>query len=494
MPAKTGELIASLNTKAQQQEQALVANTSTVQRIILWCFFALVAVLISGCGQQQQPSVLTSGDVESIKQPIAHPISLPPKPPLKQEVYLWQRQWRLDNQAALIDSQADFQGLRILALQAHPQKTGADTWFEVAVNHQWLQTDPRPKIAVVRLDGQLARLNSTEALDHIERMLKHWRAQGTEISGIEIDHDSGSSKLLAYANFLQQLRAKLAASAPLNHLKLSITALPAWMTSPNFHALFPAIDELVLQIHSVSDPRNGLFDAEQGWRWLETLAQLSPVPYLVALPSYGSMVISTPQGFEVESETPTRYQLNQHSHAQELMADPHVLQQFVAQLQQKHQDTTWHHFTGIVWFRLPLTGDKRIWPLKTLRAVAHQGQLKADIQVQISQTAPHAINNLSTQASESPRRSLFQISLINLGNVAGDVPMQLSLAGQACSGYDAQNGYRVKSNKQINDKAIDDQQSQQFLIWQRNNTTTQDRQLNPNARRVIGWARCHILK
>lgn len=484
MSAKVSQFIASRNANAQQQGQTFFAKASKLQRVILCCFFALASSLVSSCGQQSP--AMSHRDLQPIKPAV-------PALPMQQEVYVWQRQWRADNQTALVDSQADFHGLRILALQAHPQKTGADTWFEVAVNHTWLQADPRPKIAVVRLDGQLARLNATEVIEHIERMLEHWRAQGTELRGIEIDHDSASSKLLAYADFLQQLRVKLTASAPLQHLTLSITALPAWMTNPNFTALFPSIDELVLQIHSVSDPRSGLFDAEQGWRWLETLAQISTVPYFVALPSYGSIVISTPQGFTVESETPIRYQLNQHSHAQELMADPHVLQQFVVRLKQKHQDTTWHNFTGIVWFRLPLAGDKRIWPLKTLRAVAHQGLLKADIQLQISQTDTLAINNSNTQASESPSRSLFQISLINQGNVAGEIPMQLSLAGQACNGYDAQNGYTVKSAKQIKDKAVAAQVSQQSLIWQRYDTANQDRQLNPNARRVVGWARCNTL-
>lgn len=57
---------------------------------------------------------------------------------------------------------------------------------------------------------------------------------------------------------------------------------------------------------------------------------------------------------------------SQHLARQELMADPQVLQSFVKKL---------HTFTdpklkGMIWFRLPLEGDKRVWPLSTLIAVA----------------------------------------------------------------------------------------------------------------------------
>ncbi|MGL4750405.1 MAG: DUF3142 domain-containing protein, partial [Shewanella sp.] len=216
---------------------------------------------------------------------------------LSQEVYVWQRQWRDANQSALVESQGAFNGVRILALQAHPKPNGADIWFEVNVNHAWLQADPRPKVAVIRLDGQLTRLNNSEVISKIRELLKQWQAQGTVIAGIEIDHDSASSKLAAYNAFLRQLKSQIP-----NTLKLSITALPAWLSSSDFPSLFEHINELVLQIHSVSDPRLGLFDATQGWHWVEQLSQLAKVPYLIALPSYGSAVYSTTSDYRVESE------------------------------------------------------------------------------------------------------------------------------------------------------------------------------------------------
>ena len=84
-----------------------------------------------------------------------------------------------------------------------------------------------------------------------------------------------------------------------------------------------------------------------------------------------------------------------------------------------------------------------------------------------------------------------------VGNLAGKLPGQLSLAAQACSGYDAQNGYQAKLTQGI-------------LVWQLPQATSTERaaapassqfapnlisaiELSPNGRRVIGWARCESL-
>ncbi|MFV0595019.1 DUF3142 domain-containing protein [Shewanella sp.] len=409
---------------------------------------------------------------------------------LSQEVYVWQRQWRDANQSALVESQSTFNGVRILALQAHPKPNGTDIWFEVRVNHEWLQADPRPKVAVIRLDGQLTRLNNREALQKILALIQDWQAKGTKLAGIEIDHDSASSKLAAYNAFLRELKSQLP-----HTLKLSITSLPAWLSSPAFPPLFDNIDELVLQIHSVSDPRLGLFDPAQGWQWVEQLSRLTKVPYLIALPSYGSAVYSTASGYRVENEVPMRMPLadtasSQHVARQELMANPQVLQSFVKKL---------HTFAdpklkGMIWFRLPLEGDKRVWPLSTLIAVAKQQALAPHIELEI---VSQANASLALIPNEAPKSTLFQLVLVNKGNLAGKLPSQLSLAAQSCSGYDAQNGYQAKL-------------TQGTLVWQLPQATSTERaaepassqfapnlisavELSPNGRRVIGWARCESL-
>ena len=268
----------------------------------------------------------------------------------------------------------------------------------------------------------------------------------------------------------------------------------------------------MLQIHSVSDPRLGLFDAEQGWQWVQQLSKISAVPYLIALPAYGSAVISTASGYKVESETPLRDQRQSANAVQELMADPQMLQAFV----QKLQNQTDEKLKGIIWFRLPLEGDKRVWPLSTLIAVAQQGVLTPNIELEIrGKTTASNFMEPNLNDGNTPNKDeaqLYQLILINKGNIAGSLPRILSLAAQACSGYDAQNGYSVskmqgqlawqlttelaetpKNKSSPIESAAPSISTQAHSLSKIPNTEIQQYMLNPGGQKVIGWARCESL-
>ncbi len=196
-------------------------------------------------------------------------------PPLDQQLYVWQRQWTSAHDAALQDSRADFSTLRVLALQAFPQAG----WSRARVDPALLKRDGRPLIAVIRLDGQLKSLDQDDVTTHIQQVLSEWQGQGLTLSGVEIDHDAGSARLPAYREFLTHLRAALPAALP-----LSITALPAWLDSPELPALLATVDSSVLQVHAVSDPRRGLFDPEQARKWVNAWSLITSKPFYLALP------------------------------------------------------------------------------------------------------------------------------------------------------------------------------------------------------------------
>ncbi|PZW77361.1 uncharacterized protein DUF3142 [Pseudomonas sp. 2848] len=236
-----------------------------------------------------------------------------PAPPLDQQLYIWQRQWQPAHEQALADSRADFSTLRVLALQAQP-KAG---WSRALVDLPRLKADGRPVIAVVRLDGQLPALDLQEAGPQVARLLADWQAGGVPLDGLEIDHDSGSARLADYGEFLLQLREQLPPG-----LKLSITALPAWLGSPHLPALLQAVDSSVLQVHAVSDPRRGLFDPAQARQWAERWSRVGDKPFHLALPAYGVALLPDTGGAPVvESETP----LNRGGERRELLADPQQL-------------------------------------------------------------------------------------------------------------------------------------------------------------------------
>ncbi|RON05697.1 hypothetical protein BK659_21580 [Pseudomonas brassicacearum] len=361
-------------------------------------------------------------------------------PPLDQQLYVWQRQWTDAHDDALAQSRGDFSTLRVLALQTYPQ-TG---WRRARINPQLLKNDGRPLIAVIRLDGQLKALDQTEATAQIQRLVADWQAQGLTLAGVEIDHDAGTARLPAYREFLAGLRDVLPAT-----LKLSITALPAWLDSPQLPALLAVVDSSVLQVHAVSNPERGLFDPAQAKQWAGRWSRITAKPFYLALPAYGIALLPGDGGAPmVESEVP----IERTGQRRELLADPLQLSKLANQLRAEPPA----HLAGLIWFRLPLKGERRAWSLATLRAVARGDRLASQLNL-----------NLSNHGG------LYDIAVSNRGNLDGSLPERVTLAVTDCDTVDAVNGYAVK------------QTSGQLSF-----TRLRGGRLLADTERTLGWARC----
>ncbi|MFJ2366755.1 DUF3142 domain-containing protein [Pseudomonas sp. NPDC087697] len=379
------------------------------------CALLLVAVLLNGCQQQDAP-------------------------PLDQQLYVWQRQWTEAHDDALAQSRGDFSTLRVLALQTYPQAG----WHRARINPALLKNDGRPLIAVIRLDGQLKTLDQTEATAQIQRVVADWQAEGLTLAGVEIDHDAGTARLPAYREFLAGLRNMLPAA-----LKLSITALPTWLDSPELPALLAVVDSSVLQVHAVSNPEHGLFDPAQAKQWAGRWDRITTKPFYLALPAYGIALLPGDGGAPmVESEVP----IDRVGRRRELLADPLQLSKLASQLRAEPP----RHLAGLIWFRLPLKGDRRAWSLATLRAVARGDRLASQLNL-----------NLSNDDG------LYDISVSNRGNLDGGLPERVTLAVTQCDAVDALNGYAV-------------QQTPGQLSF----TRLKDGRLPAEAKRTLGWARC----
>ena len=360
--------------------------------------------------------------------------------PLDQQLYVWQRQWTPAHEPALRDSRNDFSTLRVLALQAFPQAG----WSRARIDPQLLKQDGRPLIAVIRLDGQLKALDQDQLTAQILQVLDDWRGLGLTLAGVEIDHDSGNARLPAYIVFLAHLRSALPAKLP-----LSITALPAWLDSPQLPALLATVDSSVLQVHAVSDPRRGLFDPQQAQRWAKAWGRISDKAFYLALPAYGVALLPDAGGAPVvESEV----SLERAGKRRELLADPLQLSALVKELREDRPA----HLAGLIWFRLPLANDRRAWSLTTLRAVA-RGDVLAGKPV----------------LAFSEKSGLYDIRLENPGNLDNPWPARLIVKAQGCEGADALAGYAL-------------QQTADLLTF----TRLRDGRLPVGGQRAIGWARC----
>lgn len=364
-------------------------------------------------------------------------------PPLDQQLYVWQRQWTPAHDAALRDSRADFSTLRVLALQAFP-KAG---WSRARVNSQLLKRDGRPVIAVVRLDGQLKALEQEEITAQIRQVISDWQEQGLNLAGVEIDHDAGNARLPAYREFLAHLREALPTSLP-----LSITALPSWLDSRELPALLSTVDSSVLQVHAVSDPRRGLFDADQARQWAKAWSRVTTKPFYLALPAYGVALLPSAGGVPVVESEVT---VEREGLRQELLADPQSLRTLGSELRVDPPK----HLAGLIWFRLPLANDRRAWSLTTLRAVARGDALDSRLTLQLSAD-----------------NGLYDIGISNQGNLDSAWPERLTLAVSGCEGADALAGYAL-------------QQRPDLLTFIR----LRDGRIPAGGQRAIGWARCaHI--
>lgn len=364
----------------------------------------------------------------------------PPPPALDQQLYIWQRQWTKAHEPALRQSQGDFSSLRVLALQAFP---GAG-WSRARIDPALLKADGRPLIAVIRLDGQLKALDQDEVIAQIQQVLGDWQAQGLTPVGVEIDHDAGNARLPAYEKFLGQLRQALPAN-----VRLSITALPAWLDSPALPGLLETVDSSVLQVHAVSDPRQGLFDPKQARHWAQRWSDVTTRPFYLALPAYGVALLTQESGVPVvESEV----SIDRGGERRELLADPQQVAGLAADLRADPPK----HLAGLIWFRLPLAGDRRAWSLTTLGAVARGDSLDSRLALQWGEQG-----------------GLYDIRLVNQGNLDSPWPQRLTLAVGACDGVDALAGYTL-------------QQTPGLLTFSR----IQEGRLAAGSQRAIGWARC----
>lgn len=421
-------------------------SMSSIRALAACC----VALLLAACGPSGEPPATTAPPRPTTV--IAAPAPAGTKTTstigLAEGVYIWQRLWLPANIAALADSRGLFSELRVLAAQDQP----GEGWMEARPHLPSLRSDGRAVRPVIRLDGRLPTLDGNAIAGKAADLIGKWRVAGVNVDGVEIDFDCASARLGDYAKLLATIKAKLPQG-----VVLSITALPAWLESPALAEVLAQADEAVLQVHAVTDPRHGLFDPAQAQAWIERFAKVDPKPFRVALPAYGSALVIDARGRRVGVESESG--LPVAGERLELFADP----QAVAKLVRAIRDKPPENLHGFIWFRMPLPGDRRAWPLATIAAVIAGKELHADFVAQLGESGNGASD----------------LSVRNSGNLEAPLPVSVDVEGQGCSDADALPGYRVdRAGGKL--RFVRDPQSHATL------PATQTRPL--------GWVRCASLK
>ncbi|MDP5240427.1 DUF3142 domain-containing protein [Uliginosibacterium sp. 31-16] len=363
---------------------------------------------------------------------------------LPHDAYIWQRQWNEPLREAIAESRAQIRSWRVLLAQA--DQTGV--FRNASLEAPPLAASGRPVIGVIRIEGQIANFDESRLVAGIRATLDAARDKGLRLAGVEIDHDCASAKLPRYAAFLARLRAELPAARP-----LAITALPAWLDAPGLPAVLAQTDEAVLQVHAVSNPQSGLFEPRRALGWVERFSRLSPVPFRVALPAYGSQLRFDAFGnlAGVESEMPL---LGAAGRREEMIVAPRDVQRLLRELQ-AHPPA---RLTGFAWFRLPTGEDRRSWQPATWRAVLRD------------ETLAEAVT-LSARTSADPQ--LFDLVVHNPATTDVPLPARITLPA-ACTLADGTNGYAFLAGTQDKPALL----------------RAQSGLLRPGHELVIGWARC----
>ena len=316
------------------------------------------------------------------------------------------------------------------------------------VDSALLRRDGRPLVAVVRLDGQLPQLDAQRAREEITALLAEWKAAGLAPQALEIDHDCASARLPGYTRFLAELRQALPAG-----MHLGITALPAWLSSPDLDALLAQVDGSALQVHGVSAPEQGLFDADKALDWARRWSERSDRPFLLALPAYGAGLIAGTGGAQVESEAPLAWPASAASSAPTRARSPGC----------------WTRCAGIAPNTWPgSSGSACRWP-----ATGAPGP-----------TPPCARSPWASPGRRAPghRRAAGQPGLPariqphQRGQYPAPLPGRVEITARDCQAFDALPGYRM-------------QRSNTGLVLERQARAD----LAAGQRRALGWARCSEL-
>ena len=328
-----------------------------------------------------------------------------------QEVYVWQRRGGEEVAASLREFAPRCDGFNVLAAEVswaggQPRVTRTTPDFAL------LAGLGRPVGLSLRVgvhpgpfaeDDATARALATRAAELLATARRH----GLEPAELQIDFDCAEAKLPGYRAWLAALRR---AVAP---VPLVFTALPAWLDRRDaFAALAAATDGFVLQVHSLERPAGPdapftLCDPVRAAAWVRQADRFGR-PFRVALPTYGYTLAFDAGGkflgLAAEGAAPP---WPADAQRRIVRADPVALAGLARELRTRPPE----HCTGLLWFRLPVAGDRLNWPAATLAAVLRGEAPRSALTVEV----------------RWPQPGLAEIVVRNTGETSEPPPAALTL-------------------------------------------------------------------
>jgi len=383
--------------------------------------------------------------------------------PLRQEGYIWQRSWSPAVREAVRQA-SDFSSLTVLAAEVDLQ-TGKPRVIRVPLDAEALKGYGKPVGAALRITTFPLRFaDERDVVQRLQALVRDVKAEaqakGIALSEIQIDYDSPESKLGDYRSLLPSLRS-VASPVP-----LTFTALPTWLRQHRaFRRLIAEADGYVLQVHSLKPPQE---DFGQGdilltrlgpARYAVTEAARYGLPFRVALPTYSYQAAfdsqRNPIGLLAEGPLVS---FGPGVVVRNARSDPAILAELIRGWTRERPAA----MTGIVWYRLPVEGDRRNWTWPTLRAVMAGRTPTGEVSFAI----------------RTPEPGLVEIDLVNAGEAEVLWPASIRVRWGANSflAADGLAGYRLRK------------EGARALSLERPGAAPKA-SLRPGERRVVAWLR-----
>ncbi len=322
--------------------------------------------------------------------------------PLPQEAYVWQRDWTPAVRASVRQASKDFSGLIVLAAEVDPRSQPPQV-ARVPLDTTALKGFGKAVGAAIRVhtfQGLFANDPKTvEFLQGLIRSVKaEARAKGISLSEIQIDYDCPESKVEDYTFLLTTLRKT---AAP---VRLTLTVLPTWLFwRHEFRNLIEAADGYVLQVHSLKPPEwvvegDILLTEPETAKGVVKQAASYGHPFRVALPTYSYQAAFDAGGHLIGllAEGPL-LSFAEGSTVRTARSDPAAMAALVRDWTRERPK----ELTGILWYRLPVEGDRRNWTWPTLRAAMAGRVPRSEVRAAVRKPEPGLAEIDVTNPSEA---------------------------------------------------------------------------------------------
>ncbi|WP_338287589.1 DUF3142 domain-containing protein [Luteolibacter sp. LG18] len=291
-----------------------------------------------------------------------------PRPAPAIEAYVWQSPARSGVATAIERSRGAVATLHVRAAEMRWTGKTFDT------NRAITGSLPTPGCGLVlRIGASASQLEWTpDQIAPVAKVVKELAALGPK--EIQCDYDCPQSRLDRYSRLLDSLQTSA------GNVPLVPTTLPSWLDEPTFRKLVAKHPGYVLQVHSLQLPKQAgqpvmIFDPSAA-RSAAKKASALGVPFRIAMATYGCEVWFGSDGkvMEVVSEDTAPLTKAPASRAYAL-ADPTES----ARLVREWSASPPSGLQAVIWYRLPVEGDRRNWPWVTFQHVIRGEEAAPDL-------------------------------------------------------------------------------------------------------------------